>query len=412
MVLVLLCQGDAECQNNESMIVPLRFVSRMVNKLLRVVERRVLYWPVLSKPSTLYCARNGYLTLMKWAFKTLKCKLEPTEFTPLTPGIYYNVVTEAARSGHLGVVKWAVKHGCSIDTDSVAISAAAGPVNRSFHRLEVLDWMEKKYGGPEEFSYFDEALYSQSYAVVKWALNKKKKTPSEYTELCTIFRRFLTTWATEGRLDMLKLALKHDCFTWSYDLIKATTLLGQTKVLKWVFDLDRQYGFPAKRMLLWAAESGCMTTFSWVCANRDRFDVGLYKERNPSAHAALGGNLEILKQTVALGYPLTTEVMVKACSSGNLEMVQWARHNGCPWDEFAMLGALRGSKNFDFLPIIKWMRSNGWEWTWETELSAAHAFSYETYAWIRDNGCSSLESAQVRDSIAASALENPNFWEF
>jgi hypothetical protein len=47
-----------------------------------------------------------------------------------------------------------------------------------------------------------------------------------------------------------------------------------------------------------------------------------------------------------------------AAKYGHLEVLQWARANGCPWDEKTCLGAAEGGH----LEVLLWARTNGCPW--------------------------------------------------
>ena len=73
--------------------------------------------------------------------------------------------------------------------------------------------------------------------------------------------------------------------------------------------------------------------------------------------AARGGHLEVLRWARD-GCPWT-------CSSGwweALEVLQWARQNGCPWDEETCEAAATGGH----LEVLRWARQNGCPWDEET----------------------------------------------
>ncbi|AVK76339.1 Ankyrin repeat protein [Pandoravirus kuranda] len=68
---------------------------------------------------------------------------------------------------------------------------------------------------------------------------------------------------------------------------------------------------------------------------------------------------------------------------GGLDVLQWARANGCPWDEAApALAAMRG--HFD---TIKWLHANGCPWDANTCAEAVLAGHSDILVWLRDNGC-------------------------
>ena len=47
-------------------------------------------------------------------------------------------------------------------------------------------------------------------------------------------------------------------------------------------------------------------------------------------------------------------------------MLQWARANGCPWNEFTTSAALYGGH----LEVLQWARANGCPWTASTRKTA------------------------------------------
>jgi hypothetical protein len=51
---------------------------------------------------------------------------------------------------------------------------------------------------------------------------------------------------------------------------------------------------------------------------------------------------------------------------GHLEVLQWARANGCPWNEFTTSAALYGGH----LEVLQWARANGCPWTASTRKTA------------------------------------------
>ena len=46
-----------------------------------------------------------------------------------------------------------------------------------------------------------------------------------------------------------------------------------------------------------------------------------------------GGHLEVLKWARANGCPWDEGTCAYAAEGGHLEVLKWARENGCPWDE-------------------------------------------------------------------------------
>src|SRR5207248_7653027 len=76
--------------------------------------------------------------------------------------------------------------------------------------------------------------------------------------------------------------------------------------------------------------------------------------------AAFGGNLEVLKWARANGCDWSSRTCMRAAQNGHLEVLKWARANGCKWDNSICVCAdLNG--HFD---LSKWARTNGWKWDW------------------------------------------------
>ncbi len=66
-----------------------------------------------------------------------------------------------------------------------------------------------------------------------------------------------------------------------------------------------------------------------------------------------------------------------------LEILKWARENGCDWDtRTCCSAALNGH-----LEIIKWARENSCDWDSSTCICAANSRHIEIIKWARENGC-------------------------
>ena len=77
---------------------------------------------------------------------------------------------------------------------------------------------------------------------------------------------------------------------------------------------------------------------------------------------------------------------MKAAEAGHLEVLKWARENGCPWDkrtcEFAAY--------YGHLEVLKWARENDCPWNEATCMKAAEAGHLEVLKWARERlpvGC-------------------------
>jgi hypothetical protein len=67
--------------------------------------------------------------------------------------------------------------------------------------------------------------------------------------------------------------------------------------------------------------------------------------------------------------------------AGHLEVLKWARENGCPWDYRVCTHAAANGQ----LTVLKWAIENGCEWYPHIcEYAAEQNKQTETLKWIRD----------------------------
>eukprot|EP00951_Prasinocladus_malaysianus_P022515 scaffold188889_cov44-Prasinocladus_malaysianus.AAC.1 len=76
--------------------------------------------------------------------------------------------------------------------------------------------------------------------------------------------------------------------------------------------------------------------------------------------AAESGHLEVLKWARENGCPWNEHTCAYAAWGGHLEVLQWARENGCPWGEYTSELAVEG----DYLEVIEWLKENGCPGEW------------------------------------------------
>jgi hypothetical protein len=83
--------------------------------------------------------------------------------------------------------------------------------------------------------------------------------------------------------------------------------------------------------------------------------------------AARSGQLEVLQWARANGCLWNGETCYWAATGGHLEILQWARANGCPWNENTCWGAAQVGP----LEVLRWARANGCPWDRRTRDKAA-----------------------------------------
>jgi hypothetical protein len=71
-----------------------------------------------------------------------------------------------------------------------------------------------------------------------------------------------------------------------------------------------------------------------------------------------------------------------AAHEGYLEVLQWARANGCPWDEYTCSYAAKCGQ----LGVLQWARANGCPWDWVQWMSKASENGHlDVQAWLNEN---------------------------
>ena len=124
-----------------------------------------------------------------------------------------------------------------------------------------------------------------------------------------------------------------------------------------------------KKMCLWAARGGHLEVLQWARANGCPWDAST-RQRAGISMCCSGRS-----QTDARG--------AYAAEGGQLDVLQWARANGCPWDGSTCAGAAEGGQ----LDVLQWARANGCPWNETTCEYAVKGGKFELYKWARANGC-------------------------
>ena len=126
-----------------------------------------------------------------------------------------------------------------------------------------------------------------------------------------------------------------------------------------------------------AAKRGHLEMLQWARANGCPWHEGTCWQ------AALAGRLEVLQWARANGCPWNEVACAHAALGGHLEVLQWARANGCPWDEKTCAMAARKGH----LQVLQWARANGCPWCEKTCEYAARKWQFQVLKWAIENGC-------------------------
>ncbi len=115
------------------------------------------------------------------------------------------------------------------------------------------------------------------------------------------------------------------------------------------------------------------------------------------AYAASRGDLKKLQRLhIEEGRKWDVRTCYSAAANGHLEVLQWARANGCPWDERTCSHAAAN----DHLDVLRWAHDNDCPWNMDTCRFAAWKGHFEVLKWVRANGCPWDRDACLEDATS------------
>ena len=126
-----------------------------------------------------------------------------------------------------------------------------------------------------------------------------------------------------------------------------------------------------------AAELGCLDTL------QHKLEKGRLTNKSQVCEcAAKGGQLEVLQWARVNGCPWGEQLCAVAVGGGHLEVLQWARANGCPWDQTTCAAAAASGR----IGVLRWAIENGCPWDWFECMSGAIEFEHlDMQAWLNEN---------------------------
>lgn len=111
------------------------------------------------------------------------------------------------------------------------------------------------------------------------------------------------------------------------------------------------------------------------------------------AKVAGTGNLETLKWLRENGYGYSFSSITYAAKGGHLEVLQWLKDNDYPlygsqWEGSLCVGAAGNGH----LEVLQWLKENNCHWNLATTACAAGNGQLETLQWLVENGCLDRQS--------------------
>jgi hypothetical protein len=158
------------------------------------------------------------------------------------------------------------------------------------------------------------------------------------------------------------------------------THLGQNAIVSNERDKNKHF-VPAQFYFLNLLDS--METSSPAPVETRILSKAPFFEMTQSSSAARGGNLDVLQYARANGCPWNASTCSNAASNGHTDIIRWARDNGCPWNAKTCFNAARNNR----LKVVRWLHANGCPWDARTYKIAVKNKNYEMIKYIVEHGC-------------------------
>lgn len=194
---------------------------------------------------------------------------------------------------------------------------------------------------------------------------------NDFFSLAAVSKTWKAAWAAAGRpnrdtsarLSAAIQAKKKKALAEPTSEHSAASMMGGIFCLAaWAGDLEALRTAASDAGSAWASQSAC---------------------RSVTDIAARGGHLELLMWARVEGCPWSRSTCRAAARFGHLNLLQWVRGQGCPWNEDTCSYAARGGH----LAVLKWSREQGCPWNEDTCSYAAKSGHVGVLQWARQQGC-------------------------
>lgn len=147
-----------------------------------------------------------------------------------------------------------------------------------------------------------------------------------------------------GHLEVLQWCRAHGC-RWSNNTWELAVMKGQLSILQWCAVSD----FSRRVSCIFASKS--LGLLSWLLANDLTKVDGTI---TACWSAAFWGNLEVLQWLRTEGCPWNESVSLTAATCGNLDVLKWCTANGCPWEARR---CAKGAALHQQLHVVRWLEA-------------------------------------------------------
>jgi hypothetical protein len=329
-------------------------------------------------------AQVGDFDLLKW----LRGKGCPWSVTTMVHAVQWK---------DSAMAEWALEEGCPFASQKVSKACAAAG------NLNMLKQLRAR-GCPLDKGTIAAAAEAGNLEVLQW-LKEELRTLSwtqsaceaaaqgGHLEILQWLRRNSCCWdegtctaaaAADGHLELLQWAVAEGCPWDKQRCLQAACGCAslqnsmQLEVLKWVGTQWPRWN-KMIQVCTEAVRQGNLEALQWAHSNGCPWE-----EADCVRYAAERNHLHVLKWLVLkAGCHLPENTCLLAAKNGNLEMLQWARGQGCPWDEETCAAAARRGH----LELLQWARSEGCPWGPGTCSEAAYGGHFDVLKWAHSQGC-------------------------
>jgi len=292
-------------------------------------------------------ARGGHLPVLKWLRKRYKAHQWSD----------YSCAISAIKEGHEHVLGWLKERAFDVRTPALLKAAAKRG------RLRIVQELIADHGIRYDDSAGTAAACRGHIHVLTWF--SEQGYP--------ITKDACIAAARGGHLGVLQLLIGMGC-AWSKRVCSTAAAKGHLAVLQWA----RTNGCPWDQWTCAnAAKGGHLEVLKWATANGCPHDI-------VCRLAAQSGHLEVLRWARSNGHDWDASVCRWAATRGDLPMLQWALDNGCPYDmQVSLIAARKGC-----LDILIWLRSRGYPMHRDVAHNAHSCGRQSVVEWVATLGCS------------------------